>query len=524
MTTQKTQQLDQLAWHTPQAPSVSIPKRLPLVNRLQSRSLNLQPEKDARLVNCYAEYDAEDRAYWVYKRFGINANAHYSGPNNVYGRGIGVTLPAVAAQPNASSQIWVAQETDGKPHIFVENVDIASMTSNVLYGLVDIIPLGALASKDVCILNPYSGVYAASGAPLQLYLVQNISGVLSTIAVPTPSSPVSIASLDGYTFYIDTTGAVYNSDANNPATFTATSVIYASSAPSRGIAVANHLSYIIAFTDVTGQVFYDAGNPTGSVLSPVPDAQLPVGCFFKDSIASIDNELFWLTYNTTGTVQVGRLTNLSYQTVSTPSIERLLTRLNLPLGNTTDWIYGWALKLSGHRFYGITSISGNFTLVFDIDQQLWYQWTDANGNYWPIVAIGAQDLGTDNTSVGQYVQRRDAGQVYDISDQYVFNTDYGNAVPVDIYTPNFDGGTVRRKYLRTMYLDGDKVPAKLKVRYSDDDYNTWSNFREVDLSLKKPRLSRCGTFDRRRAYHFRHQAPTTFRIRDVDVQLDIGTL
>ena len=521
MSTQKTQQLDQMAWRTPQSPTTAMPKRLPLVNKLQSRSPNFSPEKDARLVNCYAEFDPEDKAFWVYKRFGINSTAHYSSPNALYGRGIVVTIPTSVA-PNASTQMWIAQESDGNPHVFLENTDAGPLSSNVLNGLVDIIPMSS--GRVVGVFNPYSGVYGATPSPFQLYNLQIIDTVPTLLSFAVPSGPISIAFLDNYVFYMDTTGAIYNSAPNNPLSFTATSVIMASASPSRGIAIASHLSYIIGFTETTAQVFYDAGNPTGSVLSPVPDAQLPVGCFFKDSISSIDNELFWLTYNQTGTVQVGRLSNLSYSTVSTPGVERLLTRINLPLGNSTDWIYGWILKLAGHRFYGVTSISGNFTLVFDIDQQLWYQWTDENGNYWPIVAIGAQDLGSDNTSVGQYIQRNNAGGVYDISDQYVFNTDYGNVIPVDIYTPNFDGGTTRRKYLRTMYLDGDKVPAKLKIRHSDDDYNTWSNFREVDLSFGKPRLSRCGTFDRRRAYHFRHQAPTTFRIRDVDLQMDIGTL
>jgi hypothetical protein len=516
-------QLDQMAWSARQNPSVAIPKRFPLVNRMQARSPNLNPEKDARLINCYAELDPEDRAYWIYKRFGISGTPAYSGPSNSYGRGINVVPVGLTSVANASQLIWVAQETDGNPHVFVENSDIGAMTSNNLYGLVDIIPT-VNAGRVVAVINPNSGAYAVASNPLVLYELQNISGVLSLLTTVTPTGPVSVAYLDGYVFYIDVNGNIYNSDAGNPVSFTATSVIKASASSSRGIAIASHLSYIVAFTDITGQVFYDEGNATGSVLGPVPDAQLPVGCFFKDSLASIDNELFWLTYNATGTVQVGRLTNLSYRTCSTPAIEKYLTRLKLPLGNGTDWIYGWTLKLAGHRFYGFTSISGNFTFVYDIDQQLWYQWTDVNGNYWPITAIWAQDLGSDNLDTGQYVQRRDAGQVYDISDQYVFNTDYGNVIPVDIYTPNFDGGTTRRKYLRTLYIDGDKVPAKLKVRHSDDDYNTWSNFREVDLNRKKPRIIQAGSFDRRRAYHFRHQAPTTFRIRDCDMQLDIGTL
>jgi hypothetical protein len=63
----------------------------------------------------------------------------------------------------------------------------------------------------------------------------------------------------------------------------------------------------------------------------------------------------------------------------------------------------------------------------------------------------------------------------------------------------------------------------LYVRASEDDYQTWSNFRKVDLSKKRPILTGLGTFYRR-AYHFRHYCNTKFRIRSVDLQMDIGTL
>jgi len=58
---------------------------------------------------------------------------------------------------------------------------------------------------------------------------------------------------------------------------------------------------------------------------------------------------------------------------------------------------------------------------------------------------------------------------------------------------------------------------------SDDDYQTWSNFREVDLSKNRPMLTNCGTF-RRRAYHFRHQSNTPLRIQAVELMIDLGTL
>jgi hypothetical protein len=63
----------------------------------------------------------------------------------------------------------------------------------------------------------------------------------------------------------------------------------------------------------------------------------------------------------------------------------------------------------------------------------------------------------------------------------------------------------------------------LKVRCSDDDYQTWSSYRSVSLAQKVPTLTSCGTFTRR-AYNLHHESNTAFRMQAIEVQYDIGTL
>jgi hypothetical protein len=117
------------------------------------------------------------------------------------------------------------------------------------------------------------------------------------------------------------------------------------------------------------------------------------------------------------------------------------------------------------------------------------------------------------------------GNIYPLDGDYSFPTDFGNIFPVDIYTPNYDGGTTRSKMLSMMYFSADKYSGgNMQVRYSDDDYASWSNFRTVDLSKKKPRMADFGTFNQRRAFHFRHEVDRPLRIRAVELQEDIGTL
>ena len=151
-------------------------------------------------------------------------------------------------------------------------------------------------------------------------------------------------------------------------------------------------------------------------------------------------------------------------------------------------------------------------------EQRWAQWTDEDGNYWPIVSS------TYLASTGSVLQHETNGKLYLFNSSYT--SDDGAPITVDIYTPNFDGETRRRKHLNILEVVGDRTPGSvLQLRYNDDDYNAaaWSTFREVDLNLAKPILENNGTFIRR-AYHLRHKCNTRLRLQAMEMQLDLGTL
>jgi hypothetical protein len=103
-------------------------------------------------------------------------------------------------------------------------------------------------------------------------------------------------------------------------------------------------------------------------------------------------------------------------------------------------------------------------------------------------------------------------------------TDNGSPITLDLYTPNYDANTRQRKYVKSLDIIGDQTNGSLvQVRSSDDDYQTWTNFRTIDMSKERAYIMDCGTF-RRRAYHFRHAAPTEFRVHAVELMIDPGTL
>jgi hypothetical protein len=170
----------------------------------------------------------------------------------------------------------------------------------------------------------------------------------------------------------------------------------------------------------------------------------------------------------------------------------------------------------GYKFYGLTFPNSNLTLVYDISENLWHQWVDVNGNYFPMIAqIAAPGL-------KHIFQHATNGKLY-YADLAYYNDD-GGVITVDIVTPNFEGASRRRKAVSMLEILADKqVGSELLIRNSDNDYGNWSNFRRVNLGLNRPCLTNCGTFVRR-AYNLRHQSNTPFRIRALELQIDEGTL
>jgi hypothetical protein len=319
--------------------------------------------------------------------------------------------------------------------------------------------------------------------------------------------------LDGTTYVMTAAAAIQGSDVNDPVNWNPLTVLIAQIEPDRGRALTKQLVYVIAFKEWTTEIFYDAANATGSPLGRVQGSKANWGCLSSDSVREISGALFWIGQSKNSSPEILMMDNLKVETVSTKPIERLLEQATL-----TN-VFSWTLKLEGHRFYILTLKDENLTLAFDLDERGWSQWTDVNGDYLPIVDSCL------NSSLQHLLQHESDGRIYLASSAYA--TDNGELITVDIYTPNFDGGTRRRKTLTLLEVVSDQqAGSELLVRVNDQDYDAakWSGFRRLDLSRKRPFITDCGTFVRR-VHHFRHQKPVRMpRIQAVEMQLLLGTL
>lgn len=509
------------------------PVRLPLFNPLETRTSLLPLEKDCRLYNAFAEENPIDQSYWIYKRAGLSEAMYSLGA----GAGLGLyTDPSTGNVWMVSGNRVYSIVPGGAPSQPLSSVPLDT-TSPYRFEMIAYNPAATYQ---------YGPVFHNASSRTFYYITQittstGVDPQLNAVAIPTGTNTGSgklvpgIVYLNGMLYVMDINGVIYGTNqpddptdsswsfAGPPPTPGSTlNYVFASSNADLGVAIAKQLNYVVAIKQYTTQVWYDAGNqPPGSPLAEVLDVQIPFGCLVGESVQEIDSLLFWISSNKTISPQIIQLANLVPTIVSTPSVDRILD--NITWQNPHLDVRSWIFKHGGHRFYGLTLLVNNLTLVYDIDQKAWYFWTDVDGNFWPIVEMAYQPPG-GGVEGKHIVQHNSNGNIYQLDGDYNFPNDHGDIVPVDIYTPNFDAGIDRVKHLNLMRFNADQQDgSELLARYSDDDYQSWSNFRAVDLSQERPFLDQEGSFYRR-AYHLRHQKSTALRIKTVDMQLDIGTL
>lgn len=473
----------------PQAPNqyetVTIPPRLPLVIVTSNRDGTVT--KDARLVNAYIEVTREGELD-IYKRPGL-ASAGVIADGEV-GRGLWFwdgSLYSIFGDTLYRDGVSVGTGLDVTNGVYRFDSNLGATPQLILGN-----------GKKAYAYDPSGGLTSDLHSIDSNYPEETVKGFAYLNGAIYATQPEAVV-----------WGSAINSVSQNgdwdPLNF-----IRAQIEPDKAVFTTKQLVYVVVLKQWTIEYFFDAGNPTGTPLGAVQGMKVNYGCAHGDSVQKINDVLFFLSNDQTNSLQVSSLDKGAHQIVSTPSIDRLLASVD------TSVVYSWQLKLNGHSFYIITFKNSNLTLAYDITQTLWFQWTDADGNYFPIVASAYDAAGN------HVLQHESNGRLFYISGDYY--KDLNDPIVVDIITPNFDAETYRRKFLKQIKLVGDRVEGGIvQLRYSDDDYVTWSKWRSVDMGAENPMLTDLGTF-RRRAFQLRYTKDLPFRIRAMEAQYDVGSL
>lgn len=387
--------------------------------------------------------------------------------------------------------------------------------------------------------------------------------------------------LDGYFFVMDRNAVIYNCGLGDPTSWNALDFITANIEPGSGVALAKSQNYVIALKSWSTEFFYDAGNATGSPLSPVLSAFTLIGCASGESVANIDGMIAFVSK----TRQKGRAVHVMagqvQEQISTPDIERILN------ADTMENVYSYGVRISGHVFYVLGLRDSGLTLVYDFTSKTWGQWTsltartakactivssggwatatctahglsdgdpvtiagagqaeynglkqvrvtDANTFLFPVSGAPVSPATGTITATGYdesyfkytkyvYCSGRDlvlhetTGELCEITDA----ASVDNTSPINMVcrTNKLDGGSEDRKTMAQLRVIGNKNGGLAMVRWSDDDYTTFSAFRTVDLSSEQARLTRCGSF-RRRSFELRHVANAPVQVSGLELEIN----
>ncbi len=468
----------------PQIEHVLLPPRIPLI--VQPDNRNNQVNKDAKLVNCFVEV-SKDGELCIYKRPGM-VEAYDTGARA--GRGMfywkGVVYSVFGDR------------------LYADGVQVASGLNTA----------GGNYRFD-SILGSNPKIILTNG--LKTYTYNSTDGLSSDLNTVCPDFPPTAvkgwAYLNGFSYVMTSHAVIQQSELNNvdgAASWNPLNFVTAQIEPDSGVFLAKQLVYVVALKQWTVEYFFDAGNDTGSSLGAVQGMKVNYGCASGDSVQRINDSLLFLSTSQTASTQVAMLYQGQITIVSTDAIDRLLADADL------STVYSWQLSINGHSFYVVTLKNSNLTLAYDINQDLWCQWTDQNGNYLPIVDS------TYDSQMRHLLQHESNGKVFYVNSTYY--NDAGYPIVVDIVTPIFDAGSYNKKHLNRLRFIADQQPGSvLAVRYSDNDYASWTAFRHVNLSHRNPMLTGLGTF-RKRAFHLQHRSNTPLRIRALEGSFDLGVL
>lgn len=322
-----------------------------------------------------------------------------------------------------------------------------------------------------------------------------LQGGVFTNPVTGFGAPNSVAYLKGLFCFTEANGTLFHSNVNDGSTFNALAFGLAQSDPLALVRCVADAGYLYVFGTQILEIWQNAGT-TPFALAPLQQ-YIPMGLLAKYSVAKgAANGLIWVDHR--GIVRYGR--DGGAQRISTHSIERAIEELSD--ADRPNLIGGYFVA-QGHEYYTLSAPS-EFTWVYNISNQRWYEWA-SNGplnafSRWIVndtVLFNEHWLGTDYRN----------GTLYTMSaDTY---TDAGNDFIFEAWCPHVHAF---RKGVAADFLDIDivsgvglssdadaaNVNPQLQVSFSDDGGNlfTGERFLPIGKTGQRKQLIRSGQWGR----------------------------
>jgi hypothetical protein len=362
--------------------------------------------------------------------------------------------------------------------------------------------------------TPGSGYTAAPAVVITGTNTTPASATAFLTGFPNPHVP-SPSFMDGYMFLVKGTD-IWNCYLDNPLKWSPAEFITAEMYPDPILGLARQNNQLIALGQYSTEYFFDAGNATGSPLSKNDAITFQLGLAAPNAISEDERTVLWVAQSRLGGRSVWMIDGFQAKQLGANPIERLLD-----LETDMDAVTGFVVRTKGHYLYVLNLPTANRTVVYDMEEKVWTEWSSFDGTSHNVFSYAHA---ADDNGGKPYLLSNTTGAVVKL-DPTVF-TDVGSAIRYQVDTPRFDAGTYNRKVLYDLTLVGDAtstsvVPQLVSVRWSDNDQQTYSPVRTLDLNKPNPILTQCGTF-RRRSFEIYYDGNTDFRLEAVELTYSVG--
>jgi len=483
------------------------------------RNGNTTIRRDAEIVNMFYDRNANEnqtRSMALTKRPGVTDNA------------ISLSKVSSASVVNGyfqdDSTNYIYWSVDGK--VFELNLSagaatqIATMsgtnTSSVnSVGFTSF--LTDVGTRYICFCNGTELYYSVPGSGVSTKVVD----------ADFPTNPgKDIVFLDGYLFvFKKNTGDIYNSDLNDPGTWTPGNYVTAEINPDKLIAMTKIKNYLIAFGSDGIEFFYDAANVSGSPLARNESYYKNVT--LTSNLCTVGDTVYFTGRQKGKGIQVFELDSNEIKTVSNNFIERVLqtygtTSVDSTTNDSNTQLF--SLSLNGHTFLLLNFIASGVLYVYDIDHKFWYRWTfgtegtDSNKIHavWTINAT----TGLPRIVFGG----RSNLSYFDNS----FYQDFSQSFTISYTTEDYDADTFNWKMCSRMGLHCDfpttaVATSNAQISWSDDDGNTFSTPRNLNVCSSNPYITQCGRF-RSRNWRITYSDNYPFRMWGMTMDLNVGNI
>ena len=470
---------------------------LPAISTLDQRFVNVTFKKVTNVVT-------GKTAIWACKRPGIDA---------------GTTLSATGLSP-----CYAAAQS-------VHSGAGSNLNSLSVYG-VDVDNIGYFSGNTRVDTETATGQFDASrlcvyevngsGTPSVAFRVNATSraayafegstiAAISDVDFPNSSAIGNFVYKDGYLFIMtNSTGRIHNSDLNAVTAWSATSFLTTDSG-NDGCSLALYHDKIVAFGGTYIEFYENVGNAIGSPLQQVRHLRINGYGLGRSNVipASYGQEpghrcfssrdtLFWINnpdLESGGGVFV--LDAFTPKKISTAEVDFDLARLAY-----SDPRIAGICELFGFNYLVIATgnQSTDYCWVFCFETGMWTTWESSLFSTLAAVMNNPQGSGAGQDSVllfsGNEIYQFDTASLLSTAIDY---TDDSAAFTMTVQTGQLDFGTNRRKRLNSIRLIGNdpREASTCAISWSDDDGQTYSTARNVDLNDEDPKLVACGMFRRR---------------------------